>query len=171
MTATLLLWDEEEGEISSVKWCLSILLCQVYSVCYEWHGKCRLVTIRSRRAVREQSLRASCNKLLAQWLRICLPVQEMQVPSLGQEDPLEKEMTTHSSILAWEIPWTEEPGRLQSMGSQRFRHNLVLKRQHTNSIFEKYILEKQDHPKPKKSPPHICFLELGLFIPWLMFSY
>ena len=41
----------------------------------------------------------------------------------GQEDPLEKEMETHSSILAWTIPWTEEPGRLQSMGSQRVRHN------------------------------------------------
>ena len=41
----------------------------------------------------------------------------------GQEDPLEKEMETHSSILAWKIPWTEEPGQLQSMGSQRVRHN------------------------------------------------
>ena len=46
-------------------------------------------------------------------------MQETQVQSLDQEDPLEKEMTTHSSILAWEILWTEEPGRLQSMGSQR----------------------------------------------------
>ena len=44
--------------------------------------------------------------------------QETQVQSLGQEDPLEKEMATHSSVLAWEIPGTEEPGRLQSMGSQ-----------------------------------------------------
>ena len=43
----------------------------------------------------------------------------MQVRSLGQEDPLEEEMATHSSILAWEIPWTEEPDRLQSMGSQK----------------------------------------------------
>ena len=51
-----------------------------------------------------------------------LPViQEMQVPSLGREDPLEKEMATHSSILAWEIPWMEEPSRLQSMGSQKSR--------------------------------------------------
>ena len=46
-------------------------------------------------------------------------VQEMQLQSLGHEDPLEKEMATHSSILAWEIPWTEEPGGLQSMGSQK----------------------------------------------------
>ena len=43
--------------------------------------------------------------------------------SLGQEDPLEKEMATHSSTLAWRIPWREEPGRLQSMGSQRVRHD------------------------------------------------
>ena len=47
--------------------------------------------------------------------------------SLDWEDPLEKEMATHSSILAWEIPWTEEPGGLQSMGPQRIRHNLVIK--------------------------------------------
>ena len=46
-------------------------------------------------------------------------MQETRVRSLGQEEPLEKEVETHSSILAWEIPWTEEPGRLQSMGSQR----------------------------------------------------
>ena len=46
-------------------------------------------------------------------------MQETQVRSLGQEDPLEKEMETQSSILAWTIPWTEEPGGLQSMGSQR----------------------------------------------------
>ena len=45
------------------------------------------------------------------------------VRSLGQEDPLEKEMATHSSILAWRIPWTEEPGGLQSTGLQRVRHN------------------------------------------------
>ena len=45
-------------------------------------------------------------------------IRETQVQSLGQEDPLEKQMTNHSSILAWEIPWTEEPGGLQSMGSQ-----------------------------------------------------
>ena len=53
-----------------------------------------------------------------------LPVmQKTQVQSLGWEDPLEKEMATHSSILAWRIPWTEEPGSLQSMGSQRVRQD------------------------------------------------
>ena len=50
-------------------------------------------------------------------------MQETRIRSLGGEDPLEKEMAAHSSILAWKIPWTEEPGRLQSMGSQRIRHD------------------------------------------------
>ena len=50
-------------------------------------------------------------------------VREIQVHSLGQEDPLEKEMATHSSILAWKIPWTEEPDRLQSMSLQRVGHD------------------------------------------------
>ena len=54
-------------------------------------------------------------------------MQEMWVQSLGQEDPLEKEMAAHSSILAWEIPWPEEPDGLQSMGSQRVGHDLVTK--------------------------------------------
>ena len=50
-------------------------------------------------------------------------IEETQVQSLGQEDALEKGMATHSSIFAWRIPWTEEPGRLQSMGLQRVRHD------------------------------------------------
>ena len=56
--------------------------------------------------------------LLAQSVKNLPAMQETCVQFLGQEDPLEKEMTTHSSILAWRIPWTEEPGGLQSMGSQ-----------------------------------------------------
>ena len=54
---------------------------------------------------------------------ICLSMQEMQVQSLGWEDPLEEEMATHSSILVWKIPRMEETGGLQSMGSQRVGHN------------------------------------------------
>ena len=50
-------------------------------------------------------------------------MKETRAPSLGQEDPLEKEMATHSSTLAWKIPWKEEPGRIQSMGSQRVGHD------------------------------------------------
>ena len=54
----------------------------------------------------------------------CLPtVRETRVQPLGQKDPLEKEMTTHSSILAWKIPWTEEHGRLQPIGSHRVGHD------------------------------------------------
>jgi len=56
--------------------------------------------------------------LVAQTVKRLPTVQETRVQSLGWEDPLEKEMATHSSILAWKIPWREEPGRLQSMGSQ-----------------------------------------------------
>ena len=60
---------------------------------------------------------------MAQWKRILLPMQETWVGSLGQGDPLEKELATHSSILAWEIPWTEKPGGLQCKGSQRAGHD------------------------------------------------
>ena len=56
-------------------------------------------------------------------------MSQMQVGSLGQEDPLEKEMAMHSNILAWEMPWTEEPGGLQSTGWQRTGHNLRTKQQ------------------------------------------
>ena len=58
-------------------------------------------------------------------------MQEMWVRSLSRKDSLEKEMATHSSILAWEIPWTEEPGGLQSIGSQRVGHGLVTEHSHT----------------------------------------
>ena len=67
--------------------------------------------------------------------RIFLPMQETRVAFLGREDPLEEEMATHSSILAWEIPWTEEPGRVQSMGSQRVGCS-----EETKHIFSEYPL-------------------------------
>ena len=59
---------------------------------------------------------------MAQTVKHLPTMQETWVQSLGQEDTLEKGMATHSSILAWKIPWTEEPGRLQSVGSRRFGH-------------------------------------------------
>ena len=66
-----------------------------------------------------QSIRVSYRaSLVAQMVRSLPAMQETWVRSLGQEDTLEKEMATHSSTVAWKIPWTEEPGRLQSMGSQ-----------------------------------------------------
>ena len=60
---------------------------------------------------------------MAQRLKRLPPMRETRVRSLGREDPLEKEMATHSSTLAWRIPWREEPARLQSMGSQRVGHD------------------------------------------------
>ena len=62
-------------------------------------------------------LRGSWASLVVEWPRIHLPMQEMQVCSLGWEDPPDQEMATHYSLLAWKIPWTEEPDRLQSIGS------------------------------------------------------
>ena len=60
---------------------------------------------------------------MAQRVKRLSAMQETQVRFLGWEDPLEKEMATHSSTLAWKIPWTEKPGRLESMGSQRVGHD------------------------------------------------
>ena len=60
---------------------------------------------------------------MAQMVKSLPAMRETQVQSLGGEDPLEKEMATHSSILAWRIPWTEEPGGLQATGSERIGHN------------------------------------------------
>ena len=62
-------------------------------------------------------------------------MQDTQVWSLVQEDPLEKEMTTHSSILAWKTLWTEEPGGLRYLGSQRIGHNLATEQQQKRVIF------------------------------------
>ena len=62
------------------------------------------------------------------------PPANANVGSLGWEDPLEKGMAVHSSILAWEIPWTEEPGRLQSTGSQRVSHDLATNN-HNNNLY------------------------------------
>ena len=68
-------------------------------------------------------VRTSLVAQMVKRLPIVLTMWETWVQSLGLEDLLEKEMTTHSSILAWKIPWTVEPGRLQSMGSQRVGHD------------------------------------------------
>ena len=73
--------------------------------------------------------------LVAQTVKRLPTMQETRVQSLGWEDPLEKEMATHSSILAWKIPRTEEPGRLQSMGSQRVRPEGA-----TSLLYKKNIL-------------------------------
>ena len=70
----------------------------------------------------------------------------MWVRSLGQEDPLEKCMATHSSIHAWRIPWTEEPGGLQSLGSQRVRHSLDTKQQVFTILCQFLLYNNMNHP-------------------------
>ena len=93
-------------------------------------------------------------------------MQETQVRSLGQEDSVEKEVTAHSSILAWEMPWTEEPGGLQSRGSERIRHGRAIKHtDHHLSLFRALAADsltvkslflhsrrRQWHPTPIPSP-------------------
>ena len=76
----------------------------------------------------KEYLKTSASLVAQQW-RIHLPMQQTWVQLLGWEDPLEKEMVTHSSNLAGEIPWTEEPSGQQSMGSQRVGYNLATKQQ------------------------------------------
>ena len=73
--------------------------------------------------------------------------QETWVQSLGLEDPLEKEMATHSSILAWEIPWTEVPGGLQSARLQRVRHNLAIKQQPQHKTLQSHQSVLRSHEK------------------------
>ena len=94
---------------------------------------------------------------MAQMVKLLSTMWETQVLSLGWEDPLEKEMAIHSRTIAWKIPWTEEPGRLQSMESKRVGHNLVTKRIRTgyNTRIKKNekIPEKEED---KINHPFIC---------------
>ena len=89
--------------------------------------------------------------LVAQRQRICLPVQETRVQSLGWEDPLEKEMANHSSILAWRIPWAEGPGGLQSLGLQKSQTWLSEQTKTTTMNLQmfKLDLEKAEEPEIK----------------------
>ena len=89
---------------------------------YGWSRAFLLLILKSDRHIKEVYNLAS---LMAQMVKRLSAVQETWVWSLGWENPLEKEMATHSSTLAWKIPWTEEPGRLQSVGSQGVRHDWV----------------------------------------------
>ena len=75
---------------------------------------------------------------MAQTVKNLPAMPETSVQSLGWKEPLKEEMATHSSILAWEIPWTEEPARLQSGGSQRVRQDLATKQQNVYSYSYRY---------------------------------
>ena len=85
----------------------------------------------------------SLASLVAQMVKRLSAMRETWVRSLGREDPLEKEMATHSSTLAWKILWTEEPGRLRSMGSQRVRHDWAT----SLSLFTTPWKERYDQPR------------------------
>ena len=90
-------------------------------------------------------------------------MQETQVRFLGQKDPLEKEMATHSSILAWRIPWTEEPGGLQSMGSQGVRHDLATKQQCAGCPFLSIrICIHQTKMLPYELPSKVTYVKFTL---------
>ena len=89
----LCVYSNEDYELSLWLWFYFICLFVCFSVFASQHSKLK-------------------TSLVTQWLRIRLPMREMRVQSLVLEDPLEKEMATHSSILAWTVPWTEEPGKL-----------------------------------------------------------
>ena len=100
--------------------------------------------------------------LVAQMVE-CLPaVRETRVQSLGREDPLEEEMATHSSTLAWKIPWTEEPGRLWSMGSQRVGHDWA-----TSVSFSAkwdHIFLKWEHWRPTESQTLVTYHKEWTFL-------
>ena len=106
------------------------------------------------------SSRSSGVFLVAQMIKNLPAMQETQVQSLGWKDPLEKGMTTHSSILAWRIPWTEEPSGLQSMGLQRVGHNWV-----TNTCFLVFPISAND------MAVHSCYLNKFKSHPSFFFSH
>ena len=92
--------------------------------------------------------------LVAQRLKHLPPMPETQVRSLGQEDPLEKEMVTHSSTLAWRIPWTEKPGKLQSTRSQRVGHDRAASLTHFN----------YSPPESKQKPPMLYISSWYIYV-------
>ena len=115
--------------------------------------------------------------LVAQMVKRLPKMRETWIRSLDGEDPLEKEMATHSSILAWKIPWTEEPGGLQSMGLQRVGHNwatsffnvlyFTIKRFKNGWHHSSYVLDTSDAPKSlwrSSFCPALCVLS-RLLIP------
>ena len=152
MSQSLSLWNGPKVEPSSMacseaKWC-RINTCQAPAQC-QTHSSAKLLlpclTLRpyglhparllclwdSHSKAHSECLINACRRYLVNPVHnfVCLwtllPMQEMWVQSLSQENPLGEEMATHSSILAWKIPWTEESGRLQSMGWQRVKPNWV----------------------------------------------
>ena len=125
----------------SVSLSLSLKFFPSFSLNKQRHGRTRIITIIYLLLERIQFL-------LAQMVKNLPVMQQTRVQSPGQEDPLEKEMATHSSILAWRIPWTEEPGGLQFMGSQRVKHDWVINTQtHTPTHTQLGIIGSSNKPQ------------------------
>ena len=99
--------------------------------------------------------------LVAHTVKNLLTIQETWVWSLGWKDPLEKEMATHSSPLAWRIPWTEEPGGLQSTGSQRVGHDWVTSLTHSASVVSAFAIGKV-HGKTPFYIRNSCTVHFGI---------
>ena len=93
-------------------------------------------------------------------IHIHLTMQETQVRSLGWKDPLEEGMATCSTVLAWRIPWTEEPGGLQSMGSQRVGHNLTT---NTTTTKDSHVYKVYKNITTQCFLPHYFYLQLLLY--------
>ena len=115
-----------------------------------------MVSLHSQMVLLEESLCSQPHTSQEMNLKHCVPCgsggreptcsEEMQVPSLGREDPLEKGMAPHSSILAWEIPWPEQPGGLQSVGSRRVGRDRVT---------EQPLRDGASHPRPLRPRPRV----------------
>ena len=122
------------------------LCLKVYFIWYEYCYSCfLLVSICMEYLFPALHFQSVCplfwggSSLVAQRVKHLSTIQEIQLQSLGWEDPLEKEMAIHSRTVAWKIPWTEEPGRLQSMGSQRVGHDWATSLSFFLSFFIRHI--------------------------------
>ena len=121
----------KEQQIANISWIIekarkfqkNIYFCFIdYAKAFDCMDHNKLWKILNEMGIPDHLTRLQAS-LVAQTVKRLPTMWETRVRSLGWEDPLEKEMATHSSTLAWKIPWTEEPGRLQSMGSQRVGHD------------------------------------------------
>ena len=120
---TLLNWTQKKTELFLQFTQLKLNQNEANNLNNSITSKEKLTNWQSRKIIQRRKDSLFNKQCWNKWVKNPPVMQEMQVQPLGQEDPLEEGMTTHSSILAWRIPWTEEPGRLWSRGSQRVRYN------------------------------------------------
>ena len=135
--------------INSLLWTELLLQCQIdFGTCFPFSIFSKYFSIWA--------------SLVAQTVKNLPAMWETQVWSLGQKDSLEEDMTTHYSILAWRIPWTEEPGGLQSMGSQRVGHDWAT---NTHTHFSISSLISPWNVLAHLTWDSLCFLDLGVCFP------